>query len=626
MTTFHRERADEWLERGILGLVLVALVYGPLATGAVLAYDFLVLQGLAACAVVLWVVRLWLGNQKRLLWPPVSWGVLAFAGYALARHYQADIEYVSRAETLKVLIYAFFFFVILQNLNRQSHSQITAIVLVFLAMFISLYAIYQFATDSPYVWHYIKPAAYAKRASGTYICPNHLAGFLEMILPLGLALTCLGKLSHVSRVFLAYASMVILAGIVTTVSRGGWISCGLTLAVFIVVLLRNRKYWLPAAILLVLLGGVGAFIYSKGEAYQNRLVRISEKKVETRTLLWEPAFQMWQDHPWFGVGPAHFDDRFREYRKIDFYMRPGRVHNDYLNTLADWGLTGAVLVASTLGLFFFGSFKSWKYVQRTSDFPTKQSNKPAILLGMAAGLFALLVHSFFDFNFHIPANAILAVSLIAFASQSMRYTSDRYWVPAGFWLRLSLTLVCAAGVFYMGKQGWTRFHEERLLNQASAKPNFSVPRIEILKEAFSVEPHNAATAQQIGEACRRQSWQGNDDYKTWALEAVRWFNIAIKLNPYDPISRLRCGMSLDWLKRFDEAEPCFAAAARLDPNGYYVTAHLGWHRVQLGDYAGAIPLLERSWKIRPGDNPIAESYLRIARERVALAPQSPIQK
>ena len=44
---------DNWCERGILGLVLAILVFGPLATGAVRTPDFLVIQALTSGVLLL---------------------------------------------------------------------------------------------------------------------------------------------------------------------------------------------------------------------------------------------------------------------------------------------------------------------------------------------------------------------------------------------------------------------------------------------------------------------------------------------------------------------------------------------------------------------------------------------
>src|SRR5207249_4144402 len=256
-------------------------------TGAVRPLDFLVIQGLTMGAVMLWMLRVWLNPGHRLLWPPISWCVLAFVFYAIIRYGEADIEYVARQELIRILVYAFLFFVILNNLARQESTQLLSYVLIFLGMAISMYAIYQFATNSEYVWHFIKPAGYRKRGSGTYICPNHLAGFLEMLVPLGLAYTFIGRLGHLLRVFLGYASIVMLAGIGVTVSRGGWAATIAASLLFFILLIRRRQYSVPALIVLVLFAAFGALFYLKTDRAQRRLENMfsegSPDSVQTRT-------------------------------------------------------------------------------------------------------------------------------------------------------------------------------------------------------------------------------------------------------------------------------------------------------------------------------------------------------
>jgi len=136
-----RERLDGWCERGIVGLVLAVLIFGPLATGAVRTLELLVIQGLTVLATVLWLARFWLNPKYRFFWPPICWFVLLFVGYAIVRYLQADIEYVARKEMIKILIYAFLFLIVLNNLNRQESTQLVSVAMIFLAMGISLYAL-----------------------------------------------------------------------------------------------------------------------------------------------------------------------------------------------------------------------------------------------------------------------------------------------------------------------------------------------------------------------------------------------------------------------------------------------------------------------------------------------------
>jgi O-antigen ligase len=84
-------------------------------------------------------------------------------------------------------------------------------------------------------------------------------------------------------------------------------------------------------------------------------------------------------------------------------------HNDYLQALAETGLVGAVFIASALALFLRLAFR---------DLPHAASDGGWIRLGAALGCCGLLVHSFFDFNLHIPANAAWFAVLAGLATIS----------------------------------------------------------------------------------------------------------------------------------------------------------------------------------------------------------------
>jgi O-antigen ligase len=617
----NREVVDKWCERGILILVLAVLVYGPLATGAVRPPDFLILQALTMGVMLLWILRLWLNPRSQLLWPPICWSVVAFTLYTVARYLTADIEYVARMEMVRVLVYAFLFLAILNNLYRQEFTQTIVFTLVFLAMAISFYAIYQFLTDSDRVWNYITP--YQHRGTGTYISPNNLGGFLEMVLPLGLAWVLVSRSRPVAKVFVGYASLVALAGIAVTVSRGSWIAVGLVLIVLFGVLLFHRSYRLPALVLLIVIVGVGAYCMPRTHFFQVRLRQLTANGKfgnDARFDLWSSAVHLWRQDPWWGIGPDHFNYRFRAFRPETEQLQPDRVHNDYLNTLTDYGVVGTTLVLSAWILLGIGAARTWRVVRGSpNDFGARKSNKFALVLGASLGLMAILIHSVVDFNMHIPANAIVAVTLIALLSSCLRFTTDKWWINAGVWIKVAATLILLAGLAYLGWQGRRRAVENYWLAKASRAPNYSPAQAAALERAFAVEPMNAASAYAIGEAFRVQSWEGGGDYEDLAKKAMRWFAQSMILNPYDGYSYLHYGMCLDWLDQTNEALPYFDRAVRLDPNGYFTAAYMGWHYYQVGDYAATRVWCERSLRLQWKDNPIAAFYLQDATRRMLEA-------
>ena len=614
--------ADNWCERGILGLVLAILVFGPLATGAVRPPDFLVIQGLTLGVLLLWGARLWLAPRPKLLWPPVCWAVVAFTLYAIGRYFTADIEYVARQELIRVLVYAGLFFAVLNTLNRQESMQIIVLTLVFLAMLIAGYAIYQFFSGSNKVWNFISP--YGHRGSGTFISPNNCAGFLEMILPLALAWVLVSRARPTLKVFVGYAALVILCGIVVTVSRGGWISTGLTLVALFSVLLFHRTYRLPSLVILVVLVGGGLVFLPRSHIFTARFKEITKNEKlnsNMRFELWLPAVQMWRTNPWWGVGPGHYDYRFRAWRPVTEQRQPDHAHNDYIETLADWGVAGTALVAAAWALLGAGVVRTWKSVGGIqSDLGGRGgSSKFALVLGASLGLLAILFHSVVDFNLHIPANAILAVTLMAVLSSCTRFATDNYWFTARRATKISATVLLLAGIGYLGSQGIRRTQEQYWRAQAQEAPAISAERLAALEKALASEPMNAATAFELGEALRLQSWEGNEDYAELAEQAMKRFARAMQLNPYDGYNFLRTGMCLDWIGQHEKAEPFYDRAVELDPNGYFTAANVGWHHVQAKDYAAAKVWFDRSVHLDWLENSIAEAYLQICDQKLSAA-------
>jgi hypothetical protein len=183
--------------------------------------------------------------------------------------------------------------------------------------------------------------------------------------------------------------------------------------------------------------------------------RLDEANIESkdssrgiRLYAWNIATRLWRTSPGTGVGPGHYDVRYREFRPELLQARPQYAHNDYLNTLADWGVIGLTLVLATVGLAYWSVARSWKFLQRQSlELVAKRgargaqhSNRAAFVLGAGAGVAALLVHSAFDFNMQIPANALIVVSLLALMAGHLRFATESHWLRGGVFTRLAFTL------------------------------------------------------------------------------------------------------------------------------------------------------------------------------------------
>jgi O-antigen ligase len=615
----NREQLDEWCKRAILVLTMATLIFGPLALGAMRASEFVVLQWLILGVLVFWLVRLWLAPKYRFLMPPTAWAVLPFVAYAVWRYRTADIEYLARQELIQVLMAAVIFLSIVNNLFGQKELRVMVIGLIAVGTFVAMYGIYQWLTKSQHVWHFTRPG-YEGRGSGTYICPNHLAGFLEMICPLAITLTLFRGFGALPRILFSYASLVMLVGIATTGSRGGWVSTAAAVTVLLIMFIRKKAYWWMALALLLAVGGTGKVLYEKALKTRGEFVSKESNQHDLRIDIWTTARAMWKDHPWIGVGPGHFDYRYRGYRPPFWAMqdRPGHAHNDYLNTLADWGVAGLILVLLPILIAGAGVVISWKNLQRSGD---TAGSRAALTLGASVGLVAILVHSIFDFNMHVPANAILAAALLAIITAHWRFASQNYWITSQWPIRFASSAIVAGAICYLGFQTRRHTAEVLSLNVAERSAPASKESIAALKEAFRVEPKNAETALVIGEQLSARSFAGSEGYEALALEAIEWFKQAAALNRWDPNARLGAGRCLDWIGQHAAAEPFFRQALEIDPNHWRTRAMMGWHYFQAEQYAEVLPWMRRSLELRAADNPLADTYLHLAEKALAKEKQ-----
>lgn len=609
----NRQRADRILSTTIFGVVCLILAFGPLMMGATRGEDIAVIGLLTSFAAGLWLLRVWLNPQPNLPWPPLCFAILAFVVYALFRYPYATVEYAARTEVLRILIYALLFLIVLNNTSHRSLTIVTRLIIA-LGVFMSFYAIYQFMTRSDMVWNLTRPAQYAGRGSGTYICPNHLAGYLEMAIPLGLASLFMGRLSHTGRMILGYATLAMLAGLAATVSRGGWFSAGIGLMAFFSVLVFKGNRRIPAIAMAAIMLVTAIGFVSTTTLAKRRLQEATAKTdgSDSRTHIWKAAGQLWKSQPWVGIGPGQFDRQFRLHRPPQLQARAVYVHNDYLNTLADWGIVGFLIIGGFFAGFFPAALRIWRHVQRDTDaLASQSSNRTAFVLATLIGTVSLLVHSFIDFNFQIPANAILLLSLIAMVcaiGHASRLVPTLTVHPIGRW---TLTLIVVLACGWIVPESILKYREGTRRTYSLYTDLPASEEMRLLREMSELEPLNPETAYRLGEGLRLLNWEKTPGYYGKIQEAIEYFKQAIRLDPNDAYAHVRLGMCLDLLRDYDAATESFLTANRIDPNGAFTAGYLGWHYLQIDDYEQAREHLRRSLSLNWWDNVLAEEQLEI---------------
>jgi O-antigen ligase len=237
---------------------------------------------------------------------------------------------------------------------------------------------------------------------GPYANRNHFAGFAELILPLALVPLVLGKVRRERWPVVGLFAVLPIGALFLSASRGGIVSFAVELGLLALVMIRRRtmgKQLLSAgavlllALLMVSWLGVGQ-ILQRFSSMQS-LEMTEGKRASMRRDTW----RIFLDQPLSGTGLGTLQIAFPPYESLYDGKIVNHTHNDYLEALAETGVAGGLCCAWFIGVLLAESLKRLRQLNN--------SFAGALQLSGLIACAGFLMHSFWDFNLHIPANALL---------------------------------------------------------------------------------------------------------------------------------------------------------------------------------------------------------------------------
>jgi putative inorganic carbon (hco3(-)) transporter len=390
--------------------------------------------GLAAIA---WLVA---GARQRSLriWPSalLAAQLVVFALFVVSA-LGAEAPGPSLKDTLKWLELVVVFVLTVDQARRASQARWLLLALVGAASLEAAYGLMQFVTRRGPDFFAIGPFM---RAYGHFSQPNPFAGYLATALPLAAALALWSKdedagpmrrsifsprrLSATVAAWARPAALLLAAGVVASLSRGAWIGVALAAAVMLAVASPRSRRWLMALcaglLLLALLGTAGALPPLVSERlgvvaeylgpFDVRTVDLTSENwsVVERMAHWQAAWDMFLEHPWFGVGPGNYAAVYDRYNLPGWTEPLGHAHNYYLNLAAETGIVGLTGYLLTMALAFGAAIRG---LRGPNPFWR------AVALGVLGSLVAISLHSAFD-NLFVHGVSVQIGALIALAALS----------------------------------------------------------------------------------------------------------------------------------------------------------------------------------------------------------------
>jgi len=358
--------------------------------------------------------RAWLEKAPRI--HPVSWWFLPFLIYAAVNVFVVTpVQWLGWHDWLWWAQMILVFWVVLNGVHHsRTRNALMGVIcaLGFIAVGMACYQ--RFSQPDWLMMGRTQADQFLGRSGGPFGIPNSLAAFLMLLIPATWVLAFRRHATAGQRVLFGYLGMSFVIGFILTVSRGGWLALGLALVAW--PLLAVRKNWKLriggsfATALVILLLGWGAYSLNSNtrERFDQMVVESGEW---TRPVMWQGAWNLFKENPWLGSGAGSYNILFEKHRPVHYQHEPQWTHNDYLNTLSDYGAVGFVLFFGAA----FGVFLRC-YFSRNSKTASRSAtswDSPLFWQAIAVGVLAFSIQLVVDFHFKIPALAMVFATVTA---------------------------------------------------------------------------------------------------------------------------------------------------------------------------------------------------------------------
>ena len=417
----------------------------------------------------------WQQRNRRdgLRWHALMWLPLSLMAYALGSMVWSH-TYLGGVEAIRWFIFALLLWLGINTLSRQRINYLIE-GMHWGACVASLWTALQFWFDFAYFPQGPNPAS-------TFVNRNFFAEFVVCTIPFTVYL--LGQAKSSARItILAFTLGFNIVALMMTGTRGAltalWMFLGLVMPLILILYRRQFNFYrwdagkriVAIGVLLATVVGLGMintgnpklladaqyFGTSAFDRAFKRTASISggDYSLNVRFIMWKATLVMIKANPVTGVGAGAWEAMQPLYQvegsqlETDYY-----VHNELLQLLAEYGLTGLLFLIALLGYLTSAAWKTFR--NRT---PEGLAEAPVRAITLAS-LLAFLVVSNIGFPWRLAATgSLFALSLALLAASDARLSirgpaaaTRLSWKPAYSQILAVCMMVCLALTAYISQQ------------------------------------------------------------------------------------------------------------------------------------------------------------------------------
>lgn len=387
--------------------ICALLAFAVITFGGVEWWGVGVLELSVVALLFVWGIYAVRRQRVEIMW---NWLYLPLLGIAalvaIQRIFGISVyAYATQTELLKGLAYLILCFLAAESFRNAEDRNSLTWFLIALSFAISVFGIVQeLAFNGKLFWQLALPDG--AEPFGPFVNRDHFAGFVELTAPLGLAMLFNRTHRPDKTALLILLTLMPIVALLLSGSRGGIV--GFMVATFVLIVfsrqtLTERKTLL-AILALAAIAGVGS-LWLGADAAVARFEAASPAALTSsrRIDMDRDTWKIFTNHPWTGTGLGTLETVFPRYESTYTTGEVDHAHNDYFEFLAETGALGGILGAGFIVVLFWEGIRIWRSAEHAAN--------RVFVAGSLAACSGLFVHSFVDFNLHIPSNALLFLLL-----------------------------------------------------------------------------------------------------------------------------------------------------------------------------------------------------------------------
>jgi len=390
-------------------LLYALLIFTPLARGSVQPWAVATIEIVTLIALTLFLIHKCLTRDWKWIRTPLDLPLCCLLVICLLSSFFSVHKWTSLWAFTLLVNYLTIYYLTIHLIKTRSQLRTLIYIIIGVATFLAVFGLFKRFGANPFPWwDYGDIRQVPYRLYSTYGNADHLAGYMEMAIPLLLGLFFLGYRG--GRLFLiSYLAILLFSAFILSLSRGGWIGMVIGL-IFMSASLLSSKYFIYKKPLIGSIAGfiILALIILASTPVVERIRTLEQGEEEgsfhSRLLRAKGTIEMIKDYPLLGTGPGTYATIFTQYQPPGMASRSFYAHNDYLHFISETGLILIPIIIWMIIALYRKGFKKFKNPSRLIR---------ATTLGAMTAITAILIHSIVDFNLHIPANAILFTLLAA---------------------------------------------------------------------------------------------------------------------------------------------------------------------------------------------------------------------